>query len=286
MIKKSLFKKPKNILEGKPAEAGTLSIPDNICCKCPTCKKLLFTGELMENLNVCHSCGHHFSLNARSRINITADPDTFSEQFSGIKPKNILDFPDYDEKLKKANLVSSEEESVLCGTCKVGGYDACIFAMEASFMMGSLGTVAGEKLSRLFEYATERKLPVIGFTLSGGARMQEGIYSLMQMAKVSGAVKYHSLGGNLYITALCDPTTGGVTASFAMQGDIIISEPKALICFAGPRVIEQTIRQKLPQGFQRAEFLVEKGFVDSIVERKDIKEYLSKILYLHQRSEV
>jgi len=177
---------------------------------------------------------------------------------------------------------SGENEAVVCGTAKIGGIAAALFVMDSNFMMGSMGTVVGEKITDLFEHAAVHKLPVIGFTVSGGARMQEGILSLMQMAKTSAAVKKHGDKGNLYVTVLTDPTTGGVTASFAMLGDIIIAEPKALIGFAGPRVIEQTIRQKLPQGFQTAEFLLEKGFVDKIVPRKELKAALAAILRLHE----
>ncbi|MGL4606420.1 MAG: acetyl-CoA carboxylase carboxyltransferase subunit beta, partial [Eubacteriaceae bacterium] len=180
-----------------------------------------------------------------------------------------------------AKAFSHEKEGVITGTCKIFGYDACIFVMNSAFMMGSMGQVVGEKITRLFEYATEKKLPVIGFTVSGGARMQEGMLSLMQMAKTSGAVKKHSDHGNLYVVVLTDPTTGGVTASFAMEGDIILAEPEALIAFAGPRVIEQTIRQRLPKGFQRAEFLLEKGFIDQIIPRPLQKETLKKIISFH-----
>ena len=180
---------------------------------------------------------------------------------------------------------SGESESVICGTARIGGFPCGLCVMDSSFMMGSMGTVTGEKITRMFEYATEHGLPMVVFTVSGGARMQEGIMSLMQMAKTSGAVKRHSDAGLFYITVLTDPTTGGVTASFAMEGDIILAEPKALIGFAGPRVIEQTIRQRLPQGFQRSEFLQEKGFVDAVVSRKDMKDTLANLLSLHTKEE-
>ena len=197
--------------------------------------------------------------------------------------ENILDFPEYTRKLKTSKMSRGENESVICGTAEIEGSKTVLCVMDSSFMMGSMGTVTGEKITRAFEYATENNLPVIVFTVSGGARMQEGILSLMQMAKTSGAVKRHSDKGLLYITVLTDPTTGGVTASFAMEGDIILAEPKALIGFAGPRVIEQTIRQKLPKDFQTAEFLLEKGFVDAVVNRKDMKKTLSKLLKLHSK---
>lgn len=279
MIKKGLFKKPQNILEG--GTNNRAEIPEELCRKCLECGKMLFLGELKENLNVCDQCGYHFALSARERINLTADKNTFKELFKGLKPKNILNFFEYDKKLSSAAQNSKEEESVICGTCKINKIPVCLFVMEGGFMMGSMGTVTGEKITRLFEYALEKSMPVIGFSVSGGARMQEGILSLMQMTKTSAAVKRHSDGGNLYISVLTNPTTGGVTASFAMEGDIIISEPKALICFAGPRVIEQTIKQQLPPGFQKAEFLLEKGFIDSIVERAKLKDYLFKLLSFH-----
>lgn len=285
MLRKSLFKKPNNELEGnlKLSSVPSISVPDEMCVSCQECKKMIFTSDLLENLNVCPHCGYHFRLNARQRLKMMADENTFSEHDAGMSSENILAFPDYDKKLETAVEYSSEPEAVICGVCKIGGFDCAIFVMEPYFMMGSMGTVVGEKITRLFECALERGLPVLGFTLSGGARMQEGILSLMQMAKVSGAVKRHSDGGNLYIAVLCDPTSGGVTASFAMEADIILSEPGALICFAGPRVIEQTIRQKLPQGFQRAEFLLQKGFVDEIVPRKELKGYIARLLKFHQK---
>ncbi|MFA6948862.1 MAG: acetyl-CoA carboxylase, carboxyltransferase subunit beta [Eubacteriales bacterium] len=283
MLPKNLFKKPQNILENGPkADAAHASIPGELCESCPSCGKTVFTGDLADNMNVCPSCGHYFRLNARQRILYTADEGTFEERDAELISANPLDFPEYAGKLERSKRDSSENEAVVCGTCCIGGHSAALFAMEPYFMMGSMGTVVGEKITRLFEYAMSERLPVIGYTVSGGARMQEGILSLMQMAKVSAAVKRHSDAGLLYVTVLTDPTMGGVTASFAMQGDIIIVEPDALVGFAGQRVIEQTIRQKLPQGFQRAEFLRDKGFADDIIERKNIKEYLTKVLYIHK----
>jgi acetyl-CoA carboxylase carboxyl transferase subunit beta len=222
----------------------------------------------------------------RQRINMITDENSFRELFSELNSLNLIDFPDYDKKLKNANLASGEKEAVICGSAKIGGYSCAIFVMEPNFMMGSMGTVVGEKITRIFEYALEKRLPVIGFTVSGGARMQEGILSLMQMAKTSGAVKKHSDAGLLYITVLTDPTTGGVTASFAMEGDIIIAEPKALIGFAGPKIVEQTIKQRLPEGFQTAETLKEKGFIDEVVHRKNQKKYLTQLLSYHCVTEV
>jgi len=209
------------------------------------------------------------------------DEDSFVEHDKNLVSKNILKFPDYDSKLKKAKDTSNEKEAVVCGVAKIKGMECALFVMNSEFMMGSMGVVVGEKVTRLFEYATQNRLSVVGFTVSGGARMQEGVLSLMQMAKTSCAVKRHNDTGLLYITVLTDPTTGGVTASFAMEGDIILAEPGALIAFAGPRVIEQTIKQKLPEGFQRSEFLLEKGFIDAIVERKALRDTLANILKLH-----
>ncbi|MEF2920683.1 MAG: acetyl-CoA carboxylase, carboxyltransferase subunit beta [Acutalibacteraceae bacterium] len=279
------FLKPKNELEKISSEKSTEEVkpyvPDALWIKCPECKRMLLTTDLDENKRVCTHCAHHFRVTARKRIEMIADNDSFVEMDSELTSKNIIDFPNYSKKLAAAKTRSGENESVITGVCTINGYKVVLFAMDPSFMMGSMGTVTGEKITRAFEYATENELPVIAFTVSGGARMQEGILSLMQMAKTSGAVKLHSDAGLLYITVLTDPTTGGVTASFAMEGDIILSEPKALVAFAGPRVIEQTIRQKLPKDFQTAEFLQDKGFVDAVVDRREMKNTLSKLLAMH-----
>ncbi|MBQ5348116.1 MAG: acetyl-CoA carboxylase carboxyltransferase subunit beta [Ruminococcus sp.] len=281
------FIKPKNELEkSDEADVKKPFVPDEMWEKCPECGTLLLTTDIEENLRVCSKCNHHFRLNARERVNMVADKDSFVEMDADMESRNIIDFPDYDEKLEKNKLKSGEKESVICGTCKLHGIDTVIVSMNSEFMMGSMGTVTGDKITRAFEYATEHMLPIIVFTVSGGARMQEGILSLMQMAKTSGAVKMHSDAGLLYITVLTDPTSGGVTASFAMEGDIILAEPKALIAFAGPRVIEQTIRQKLPRDFQTAEFVLQKGFVDKVVDRRHLKETLSHLLKIHNYGEV
>ncbi|HIS68125.1 MAG TPA: acetyl-CoA carboxylase carboxyltransferase subunit beta [Candidatus Gallacutalibacter stercoravium] len=281
-----MFKKPVNELEDsdKALRTNLPFVPNNLWVKCPSCKNMVLSSDLEESLRVCPKCQHHFRLTARQRIAYTVDKDTFVEHDKGMVSKNPLDFPEYSKKLKNARLQSGENESVICGTAKIEGKGCALCVMDSSFMMGSMGTVTGEKVTRLFEYATRAHMPVIAFTVSGGARMQEGILSLMQMAKTSAAVKRHNDAGLLYITVLTDPTTGGVTASFAMEGDIILAEPKALIGFAGPRVIEQTIRQHLPQGFQRSEFLLEKGFVDAIVPRKDLRGTLGKLLTLHEEA--
>ena len=278
-----LFRSPENELEkgGKPVpeeDAGFHTA-------CPHCGVQLPLNDLQDNLQVCTACGYHFRMGPRDRIVYLVDEDSFSELYGDMKSRDVLSFPGYDQKLRNAKLASREKEGVICGTAQVAGEECALFVMDPNFMMGSMGTVVGEKITRLFEYATEHSLPVVGFTVSGGARMQEGILSLMQMAKTSAAVRKHSDAGNFYLTVLTDPTTGGVTASFAMDGDIIMAEPGATIGFAGARVIEQTIRKKLPQGFQKAEFLLEHGFVDLIVPRTRQKETIGKLLKLHRKGE-
>ena len=280
------FIKPKNALEGEDADVKKPYVPDEMWEKCPECGTLLLTTDVEENYQVCSKCNHHFRLNARKRIEMTADKDSFVEMDAELESENIIDFPGYDEKLEKSRQRSKEKESVICGTCKLDGIEVVLVSMNSEFMMGSMGTVTGDKITRAFEYATEKRLPIIVFSVSGGARMQEGILSLMQMSMTSGAVKKPSDAGLLYITVLTDPTSGGVTASFAMEGDIILAEPKALIAFAGPRVIEQTIRQKLPKDFQTAEFLEAKGFVDKVVDRRDLKDTLVSLLKIHNYGEV
>lgn len=277
------FKKPKNELE-RSAESALINrpfVPDAMWIKCPGCNTMLLATDMEENLNVCTKCGHHFKMSARDRIALLTDKGSFVELDKDLESKNVLDFPHYDKKLADAKAKSGEKESVVTGYGLIGGIEVVLCVMNPMFIMGSMGSVTGEKITRAFEYATEKRLPVIVCTVSGGARMQEGILSLMQMAKTSGAVKRHSDAGLLYITVLTDPTTGGVTASFAMEGDIIISEPNALVAFAGPRVIEQTIRQKLPKDFQTAEFVLEKGFIDAVVKREDLRKTLNKLLIIH-----
>lgn len=280
MIGKGLFRRPGGAPEGGEKREPAPAVPERLCVSCPSCKRMLFTSALAEHENVCPDCGYHFRIGARKRIALIADAGTFSERDAGLSSRNVLGFPGYDEKLRRARSEAGNDE-VVCGVCRIGGFPCCIFAMEPAFLMGSMGSVVGEKITRLFEFAARHRLPVVGFTVSGGARMQEGILSLMQMAKTSGAVRRHSDAGLLYVAVLTNPTTGGVTASFAMEADIILAEPGALIGFAGPRVIEQTIRRKLPEGFQRAEFLLQKGFVDRIAERKTQRELLARLLLLH-----
>lgn len=273
-----LFRSPQNELEkgGKEAEdAGIRST-------CPRCGVQLPLSDLQENMNVCTACGYHFRITPRERIAYITDEGSFQELNGELMSRDILDFPGYDQKLRNARLSSREKDAVVCGTAEIGQYPCALFVMDPNFMMGSMGTVVGEKITRLFESAAELHLSVVGFTVSGGARMQEGILSLMQMAKTSAAVRRHSNAGLLYLTVLTDPTLGGVTASFAMDGDIIMAEPGATIGFAGPRVIEQTIRKKLPQGFQTAEFLLDHGFVDLIVPRHEQRETIASLLRLHQ----
>lgn len=277
-----LFKKSKNELE----KGGIEQIHEDVAThQCPSCKNYLKKPDLAKNKSVCLVCRYHFRIFARKRIAMLIDKKSFKEHDKEMTSKNPLSFPNYDKKLLSSKQESNENDAVICGTACINGIAVAIFAMESKFMMGSMGVVTGEKITKLFEYATQNKLPVIGCTCSGGARMQEGILSLMQMAKISGAVKKHSDNGNLYITVITDPTTGGVTASFAMEGDIIISEPNALIGFAGKRVIEQTTGKKLPQGFQSAEFMLEHGFIDMIVDRNELQLTLSKLLALHQKQE-
>lgn len=278
MLDNTIFKRPKNSLEGTDPQEIAHST-------CPSCEKNIPRRALSENKRVCPSCGYYFKLTSRQRIGMIADAKSFIEFDKELKSTNFLDFPGYDAKLEKSMESSGEKEGVVTGLCTISGNKCAIFVMEPGFIMGSMGSAVGEKITRIFEYAEENMLSVVGVTVSGGARMQEGIYSLMQMAKVSGAVKKHNDKGLFYLALLTDPTTGGVTASFAMQADVIIAEPKALIGFAGPRVIEQTIRQKLPAGFQKAEYLLESGFLDDIVERKTQKSYIAKMLRYHNIAE-
>lgn len=285
----NLFKKKKNyinIVRPQEDEFKELpKIPDGTWVKCSHCGKTIYQKELTE-YKICPECGGHFRIGAWERIAITCDENSFEEFNAGLTSLNPIDFPKYDEIIKNAQERSGLKEGVVTGKCRIEGIETILCVMDSNFMMGSMGSVVGEKITRAFEKATEEKLPIIVFTTSGGARMQEGIISLMQMAKISAAVRRHSDNGLLYITVLTDPTTGGVTASFAMLGDIILSEPGATIGFAGKRVIEQTIRQELPEGFQTAEFQLKHGFVDKIVKRKYLKMVLAKLLRLHGYKEV
>ena len=253
-------------------------IPDGLFEKCDACGDLIYAEDIVANYYVCPHCGHYFRIRPRTRIRMVLDKGSFEEWDEQLEISDPLEFPGYQNKLEHMKEVTNLEEAVMTGKGTIRGVPVVIGVMASDFMMGSMGHVVGEKITRAVERATKEKLPVILFTCSGGARMQEGIISLMQMAKTSQALKRHDEAGLLYITVITDPTTGGVTASFAMLGDIILAEPNALIGFAGQRVIEQTIGQKLPEGFQRAEFLQDHGFIDKIVERKHLRQILSLLL--------
>lgn len=275
------FLKPKNQLE----EGGRTAAPVQQDAgepeeTCPNCHKAIPLSRLWANHQVC-PCGYHFRMKARQRILMVTDRDTFEELGLHLQTADPLLFPGYPEKIDTVRAATGEKEAVVCGVAQIGGQKSCLFVMEPNFMMGSMGSVVGEKITLLFEYATAHRLPVVGYTVSGGARMQEGLVSLMQMAKTSAAVKRHSDAGLLYITVLTNPTTGGVTASFAMEGDIILAEPGATVGFAGARVIEQTTRKSLPKGFQTAEFVLQHGFIDAIVDRREQKMRLSDLLSMH-----
>ncbi len=250
--------------------------------KCDKCKEILYKDDVHNNLSVCPNCGRHFRLSSRRRINQIADEGTFEEIGQEILTKDPLQFEGYLKKVEMLKEKTKIEEAVKCGICKIEGEQAVIAVMDGNFLMGSMGSAVGERITLAIELSIEKKLPLVIFCVSGGARMQEGIVSLMQMAKTSSALAKHNEAGLLYISVLTDPTTGGVTASFASLGDIILAEPDCLIGFAGPRVIEQTIKQKLPEGFQKSEFLLEHGFIDRIVERKNMKSEIAKIIRLHK----
>ncbi len=253
-------------------------IENNQWKKCSKCNEIIYNEDLKNNLNICPKCGNYFRLTAFERIELLIDEGTFIEEDMTLNSKDFLNFPNYKEKLEEAREKSRMIDAVISGTGKIHGIEVSLAAMEFGFMGGSMGSVVGEKITRTLERALEKKIPAIVVASSGGARMQEGIVSLMQMAKTSGAVKRLNEAGIPFISVPVDPTTGGVSASFALLGDVIVTEPGALIGFAGPRVIEQTINQKLPKGFQRAEFLLEHGMVDVIAERKDLKETIYRIL--------
>lgn len=257
------------------------NIPNGMWIKCDSCGKTLYKKDLDDNYKVCPSCNKHFRMNSRERIEAIIDTGTFREMDRSLISVNPLNFQGYEEKVKDLREKTELSEAVVTGLGKLYGKDVVIGVMDGRFLMGSMGSAVGEKITRAIERATEERLPVILFTASGGARMQEGMYALFQMAKTSSAIAKHNEEGLLYIPVLTDPTTGGVSASFAMLGDIIISEPGALIGFAGQRVIEQTIKQKLPEGFQSAEFLLEHGFLDKIVHRSEMKKLLYRIIDMH-----
>lgn len=279
---KELFKKTSDT-EQTEEKTSAPSVPQGLWMKCPKCGEMIYKEDVVGASYVCPKCGGYFRMKAKTRIKLVADKDSFQEWYTDFPLCNPLDYPEYEEKLAALKEKTHLDEAVCIGEARIENSPVVLGVCDARFLMGSMGHTVGEKITGAFEEATKRKLPVVLFCCSGGARMQEGIVSLMQMAKTSAAVKKHSDAGLLYIPVLTDPTTGGVTASFAMLGDIILAEPGALIGFAGPRVIAQTIHQKLPEGFQKAEFLVEHGILDGIVKREDLKQTLSGLLKLHER---
>jgi len=269
-----------------PTEKAKNDVPEGIMMKCPECRKNVFTKDLMKNLKVCPTCDHHMKMTAWERVDIFLDEDSFVSMDDHLETVNPLNFPSYTEKIKADGQKTGLNEAVLTGIGKLDGQQVAVAIMDSHFRMGSMGSVVGEKITRAVEKATELEIPFIIYTASGGARMQEGVLSLMQMAKTSVALRRHSDHGLLYISILTHPTTGGVSASFASVGDINIAEPKALIGFAGRRVIEQTVREKLPEDFQTAEFLMNHGQLDAIIHRKEMREKVASIVHLHTTKEV
>ena len=259
-----------------------VDIPIGKWVKCDKCKEILYKDTVRENLSICPNCGHYFRMHINKRLELIADKDTYKRFDINIETSNPLELEDYPKKIKALKEKTGLEEAVATGTCKINGEPVVICIMDSGFMMGSMGAVVGEKITYAIEQAIKLKYPLIIFTVSGGARMQEGIISLMQMAKTTAALTKLDEAGLLYISVLTDPTYGGVTASFASLGDIILAEPGAMIGFAGQRVISQTIGEALPEGFQTAEFLLEHGFIDKIVERKDLKETIYKLIQLNK----
>lgn len=284
---RTMFKKTYTLIDtkykGQPKQEP--SIPKGLWRKCRMCGQTVYGEDVKNNFYICPKCGGYFRVHAYRRIELVADAGTFEEWNQEMEFVNPLNFPEYEEKAAAAREKTRLNEAVVTGRCRINGEETALGVCDARFLMSSMGHIVGEKITRMVERATREKLPVVLFACSGGARMQEGCVSLMQMAKTSGALKRHHESGQLFVSVLTDPTTGGVTASFAMLGDVILAEPGALIGFAGPRVIQQTIGQKLPEGFQRAEFLLEHGFIDKIVSREEMKEVLGKILEMHHGQE-
>ncbi|MGN0158848.1 MAG: acetyl-CoA carboxylase carboxyltransferase subunit alpha [Brotaphodocola sp.] len=283
---RDMFKKTYTLIDTKYKKTeNEPNIPQGLWKKCNKCGQPIYVEDVINNDYVCPQCGGYFRIHAYRRIKLLLDEGTFQEWNAEMEFSNPLEFPGYEKKVQAAQEKTGLNEAIVTGKGCIYGQETAIGVCDARFLMSSMGHVVGEKITRMVERATKEKLPVIIFACSGGARMQEGIVSLMQMAKTSAALKKHHEAGQLFISVLTDPTTGGVTASFAMLGDIILAEPNALIGFAGPRVIEQTIGQKLPEGFQRAEFLLEHGFIDKIVERSEQREVLADILKMHKKPE-
>ena len=287
MMEKNMFTKRRERLDlfrafrGDRGPVKEKPVPDDLYTKCSACGRPILSHKYRENLRVCPYCGAHGVFGVRDRLSATVDEGSFRELFRTVTSNDPLDFPGYEAKLAGLEQKLGLREAVVTGTCRIGGCKAAIAVMDSRFIMGSMSSAVGERITRLAEYAAKKKLPLIIFSASGGARMQEGIFSLMQMAKTSAAIARLGEAGCLYISVFTNPTTGGVTASFASLGDIILAEPGALIGFAGPRVIEQTIKQKLPEGFQRAEFQQECGFVDEVVPRAAMRKKLIQLLKLH-----
>lgn len=271
----------KNI-RGKNLETTKIDIPEGLFIKCEQCFEYLYLEDLLENNHICHNCNYHFRLDARTRIKLIVDEGSFQEFFDNIESTNPLGFPGYLEKVSEYQQKTNEKEAVVTGIGRIDGQLVALAVLNSYFMMGSMGCAVGEKLTCLIEYATFNKLSLVIFSASGGARMQEGIYSLMQMAKTSAAIRRHHENRLFYLSVLTNPTTGGVAASFASLGDIIIAESGALIGFAGQRVIKQTIKEDLPEGFQTADFQLKKGFLDMVVRRNKLKEVISELLCFHQ----
>lgn len=282
MLKDIFTKTKKKKYATIPSETAKQDVPEGIMTKCPNCKKIMYTKELVKNLKVCFHCHYHHIMNSKERLASFLDANSFEEINANMVSENPLNFPDYIEKLEKDREKTKINEAVVTGTGTVNGQKIAVAVMDSTFRMGSMGSVVGEKITRAIEKADELQVPFIIFTASGGARMQEGVLSLMQMAKTSVALKRFSDNGGLIISIMTHPTTGGVSASFASLGDYNLAEPGALIGFAGRRIIEQTIREDLPEDFQTAEFLLKCGQLDAVIPRTELKEKISAILSIHQ----
>ena len=281
----NMFKKTVGKEHGTSKNTKVRNVPEGLLKKCNKCGAAILAEDAVNNNYICPKCHGYFRMHAGRRIEMIADPGTFEEWDAKMKFENPLEFSGYEEKVRRLREQTGLDEAVVTGKVMIAGHPAVIGVCDGRFMMASMGEVVGEKITRAIERATKENLPVILFACSGGARMQEGIVSLMQMAKTAAALKHHHDAGQLFVSVLTDPTTGGVTASFASLGDIILAEPGALIGFAGPRVIQQTIGETLPEGFQRSEFQMEHGFVDAVVPRKDLRDTLIRLLKLHGKGE-